>query len=217
MQHGLIDYATMVSGLIAMDAGGGTGVVRVPANDAAAIGKALDAGAHGIIVPLIETAEEAAAAVSACRYPPAGRRSYGPVRSHLRIGPDPKDANSRVACIVMIETASALANIEAICATPGLDGVYVGPNDLGLALGADAPGDRHQLAEFQPALATIRQAAADAGLAVGLHCDSGDEAAAALADGFTFASISCDLDHLSAYAGSQLAAACASVVGGVAG
>lgn len=203
MQHGLIDYATVLRGLTALDASGCAGVVRVPADDAAVIGKVLDAGARGVIVPLVDTAAQAAAAAAACRYPPHGRRSYGPTRSGLRIGPDIRSADAQVACIVMIETAAGLANAEAICRAPGVDAVYVGPNDLALSLGARSPADRDRLPGFEPALTAIRAAARGAGIAVGIHCDDGAEAAKALAAGFTFASVSCDLEHLAAYAAEQ--------------
>ncbi|WP_416976094.1 aldolase/citrate lyase family protein, partial [Streptomyces sp. 4F14] len=109
------------------------GMVRVEANDLTYIGKALDAGATAVIVPLIDNAQDAADAVASVRYPPLGRRSYGPMRAQLRIGPAPADTHEQTAVLAMIETADGLANVEAICATPGLDGIYVGPSDLRLA------------------------------------------------------------------------------------
>jgi len=202
MQHGLLDYGSTLAGLMALDAAGCAGVVRVPGLDASVIGKALDAGARGVIVPLVDTAEQAAAAVAACRYPPQGRRSFGPTRSSLRIGPDLRVADAAVACIAMIETAEGLSNAAAICATPGLDAVYVGPNDLAISLGL-APASRHGDERFQRALDDVLAAASASGIAVGIHTDSGDEAAAALERGFTYASISCDLDHITTYADEQ--------------
>ena len=203
MQHGLLDGAVLVHSLMGVDAGGCAGVVRVSVNEGEIIGRALDAGARGVIVPLIDSAEDAAEAVAACRYPPVGRRSYGPVRSGLRIGPSPREADNEVACIVMIETRAGLEDVEAICATPGVDGVYIGPNDLSLALGANSPAERDRPPSFKPALERTLSAAKSAGVAVGIHCNSGLEAAVAFAGGFTFASISCDLDHLEAYAAQQ--------------
>ena len=196
MQHGLLDDAAVRRGLTALDAVGCSGLIRVTGNEPGVIGRVLDAGAGGVIVPLVDTAEDAAAAVAACRYPPAGRRSYGPVRSGLRIGPDPRIANEQVACIVMIETSAGLANAPAICAAPGVDAVYVGPSDLGLALGAATPAQGRGLPEFAPALTAVRAAAEAAGVGAGIHCNSGGDAAQALADGFTFASIGSDLDHV---------------------
>lgn len=207
MQHGMIDYEGSVRGLMAIDMGSSAGVVRVYGNDPIWIGRALDAGAQAVIVPLIDSADEAAAAVRACRYPPHGRRSYGPVRSALRIGPTPGDANDAVACIVMIETQQALADIEAICAVPGVDGIYVGPFDLALAIGADRPQDGPEIPEFNDALKLIVASAEAAGIAAGMHCNDGAAAARALSSGFTFVSISNDLGHLSAAAAAQLSRA----------
>ncbi|MEU4223831.1 aldolase/citrate lyase family protein [Nonomuraea sp. NPDC026600] len=204
-QHGLLGYSGMLSGLTAIDAGGvSAGLVRVEANDPSPIGRALDAGAAGVIVPLIDTADDAAAAVSATRYPPKGRRSYGPMRSALRIGPRPGDSDATVLVLAMIETAQGLANVEAICATPGLDGVYVGPSDLCLALGGAFPGDPAIAAQFEDALVTVREAARSAGIAAGIHTPDGGTAAKRLAEGYTFATIACDLVHLEQVAKSHL-------------
>ena len=120
---------------------GSAGLVRVEANHATPIGRALDLGAAGVIVPLVNSADDAAAAVAAARYPPRGIRSYGPLRSDLRIGPTPAEVDDTVLVLAMIETADGLTNLEEIAATPGLDGVYVGPSDLSIGLGAAYPGD----------------------------------------------------------------------------
>lgn len=208
-QHGLFDYQGWVSALSVLDSRGSTaaGVVRVPANDPASIGRALDAGAQGVIVPLVNDAVEARAAVRACRYPPAGDRSYGPIRASLRIGPTPAAADEQVACLVMVETAAALDNIEEICATDGLDGLYVGPSDLSLALGGRRPGDPDITDRFDTALSTVVNTAERAGIACGVHCPDGATAARRLAEGFTFATVSHDLSHLEAAAKAQLRAA----------
>ncbi|PRY45054.1 HpcH/HpaI aldolase family protein [Umezawaea tangerina] len=206
-QHGLLGYSGLLSGLTAIDAGGtATGLVRVEANDPTPIGRALDAGAGGVIVPLVDTAADAAAAVTSAKYGPEGRRSYGPMRSALRIGPVPAEANAATVVLVMIETAQGLANVEEICATPGLDGVYVGPSDLMLALGGSRPGDPALATEFEAALTRVREAAAAAGIAAGIHTMDGASAAKRLAEGYTFASISSDLTHLEDSAAAHLAA-----------
>ncbi|HEX3593416.1 MAG TPA: aldolase/citrate lyase family protein [Pseudonocardiaceae bacterium] len=207
LQHGLLDYAGALAGVMAAELGGSTGVVRVPVNDSAWIGKALDTGARAVIVPLVDTAEDAERAARACRYPPAGGRSFGPARSSLRIGPAPREADAQVACIVMIETATGLANAAEICGVPGVDAVYVGPSDLSIAVGGDTPQYGWKLREFSEALATIRSAAATAGVACGLHVTDGTRAARAFADGFDFVSISNDLTHLEAYTRAELAKA----------
>jgi 4-hydroxy-2-oxoheptanedioate aldolase len=204
-QHGLLGYSGILAGLTAVTAGGrSAGMVRVEANDPTPIGRALDAGAVGVIVPLVDTAEDAAAAVRAVRYPPAGRRSYGPMRSGLHIGPKPADADATVLVFVMIETPEGLANVKAICATPGLDGVYVGPSDLCLAVGGAYPGDPAVQERFDAALVSVRDAAAAAGVAAGIHTPDGRTAADRFAQGFTFATIASDLTHLEQAAAAHL-------------
>jgi 4-hydroxy-2-oxoheptanedioate aldolase len=205
-QHGLIGYSGMLGGLMAIDASASAvGVVRVEANDPTPIGKALDAGAAGVIVPLVNTPEEAAAAVAATRYPPMGIRSYGPMRSALRVGPEPATANDSVVVLAMIETPQGLANVDAIAATPGLDGLYIGPSDLTLAVGGATPGDPAVADEFAAALTTVRQACEANQIAAGIHTASGKIAAQRLAAGFTFVSIASDLTHLELAAKAQLA------------
>lgn len=211
-QHGLIGYDGLVGGLTAIDAGSSTadsptaGVVRVEANHPTPIGKALDAGAQAVIVPLIDTAEQAVDAVRAARFPPRGVRSYGPSRAALRLGTVPADHDTGTAVIAMIETAGALDNVGAICETPGLDGVYVGPSDLSLGLGGRYRGDPEIEKDFEAALATVAEAAAKAGISAGIHCQDGAAARQRLGQGYTYASISCDLDHLEAAAAAHLAA-----------
>lgn len=196
-QHGLLGYEGWLAALMAIDAGGrSAGLVRVPANDVTWIGQALDAGARGVIVPLVDDAAATAQAVRACRYPPEGGRSYGPMRSGLRVGPTPAEANRRNLCIVMIETRPGLENITEICATPGLDGVYVGPSDLTLALGGRTSTDPAVAEQLDAAMQTVCAAAAGAGIAAGIHCPDGVTANRRLAEGFTFATISSDLLHL---------------------
>jgi 4-hydroxy-2-oxoheptanedioate aldolase len=130
-----------------------------------------------------------------------------PMRSELRVGPVPEAADEAVACDAMIETASALANVEEICAVNGLDGVYVGPSDLTLALGGRTSTDPAVATEFTAALERITVAAAAAGIAAGVHCPDGTTAARRLAAGFTFATVSSDLRHLEAAARDHLRAA----------
>ncbi|MDA0565667.1 hypothetical protein LG943_15270 [Streptomonospora sp. S1-112] len=207
-QHGLFGYSGLLNGLMAVDAGGrSTGLVRVEANDAAAIGRALDAGAGGVIVPMVDTPEDAAAAVSATRYPPHGTRSYGPMRSGLRIGPTPAEADAATLVLAMIETPQGLANVEEICAVPGLDGVYVGPSDLCLAVGGARPGDPAVADVFEAAVTRVREAAAAAGIAAGIHTPDGSSAARRLAEGYTFATVASDLVHLEQAARGHLDAA----------
>ncbi|MFD6275296.1 HpcH/HpaI aldolase/citrate lyase family protein [Streptomyces sp. NPDC060209] len=208
-QHGLFGYQGMLNNLLATDTKGSTavGMVRVEANDLTYIGKALDAGATAVIVPLIDTAQDAADAVAAVRYPPLGRRSYGPMRAQLRIGPNPADTHEQTAVLAMIETADGLAHVEEICATPGLDGIYVGPSDLRLAIGGASSNDPSVQDEFELALTRIRKAAEAAGIAAGIHNADGVSAARRLAEGFTFATVAADVVHLQQIATSHLEAA----------
>ncbi len=203
-QHGYLGYAGLLGSLLAIDAAGGAaGIVRVEANDITPIGRALDAGACGVIVPLIESPADAAAAVAAVRYPPVGRRSFASNRSGLR----PAEANARNVVIAMIETPGALSEVDAICATPGLDGVYVGPSDLSLAVGGAFPMDPAVSTEFEAAVTRVRESAREAGIAAGIHTPDGATAARRLAEGYTFASIASDLSHLEKAARGHLEAA----------
>jgi 4-hydroxy-2-oxoheptanedioate aldolase len=204
LQHGLLDQRGALAGVMATELGGSTGVIRVPANDPALIGKALDTGARAVIVPLVNTAADAAHAARACRYPPGGVRSFGPMRSGLTIGFAPREADEQVACIVMIETPEGLRNVAEICAEPGIDAIYVGPSDLALAVGGQTPQEGWQRPEYQQALTAIRAAAVGAGKSCGLHVNDGNAAAKALDDGFDFVSISNDLNHITAFTRTEL-------------
>ena len=142
MQHGVIDYADVVPMLTAISTTATTPIVRVPWNDAATIMKVLDAGAYGVIVPMVSNRAEAERAVAACRYPPAGIRSNGPNRALLYGGADyQKNADKEMLCIAMIETAEGIEKMDEIISTPGLDAVYIGPTDLALSLGLPAVMD----------------------------------------------------------------------------
>lgn len=136
MQHGCIDYSDVVPMLTAISTTAVTPFVRVAWNEPSMIMKVLDAGAYGVIVPMVSNRAEAERAVAACRYPPVGMRSNGPNRALLYGGADyQKNADREMACVAMIETAEGIAKMEEIISTPGLDAVYIGPTDLALALG----------------------------------------------------------------------------------
>jgi len=129
MQHGVQDYLSFVHCFQAMQGHPVTPVVRVPWNEPGIIGKALDGGAWGVICPMINTAGEARAFVDACLYPPAGKRSFGPVRAapYGEAAAYQSSANDEILVIPMIETREAIDNIEAILDVPGISGIYVGP------------------------------------------------------------------------------------------
>ena len=134
-QHGITSLDTLVGQLRALAGSPVTPLVRVLRNDSGLIGQALDADAAGVIVPMVNTAEEARAAVRACRYPPEGLRSWGPVRARWGLGNDPAQVNLQVLCFVMIENREAVKNVREIVGVPGVDGVYIGPSDLALSMG----------------------------------------------------------------------------------
>src|SRR5207302_9276700 len=142
MQHGTTEMNEVWPMLQAISQTDTAPVVRVPWNDPAPIMKALDLGAYGIIVPMINTAADAAKAVAACRYMPTGMRSAGPVRALQHHGADYfAKADNEIVVFGMIETKDGLANLDAIAATPGLDALYIGPADLSYALGLPPTAD----------------------------------------------------------------------------
>lgn len=172
MQHGLADYADAVAMLQAISLGDSTPVVRVPWNEQGIIGRMLDAGAMGIVVPMVNTVVDAEAAVRSCRYAPDGARSFGPIRAAVQEGPGYySSANTEVACIPMIETTEAIDNLDAILAVPGIDAVYVGPADLSITLGLP-PGNNDDDDGFTTALERISGAATDHGIVPGIHANA---------------------------------------------
>lgn len=172
LQHGAVDYQAAVGMLQAINLGASAPVVRVPWNEPGIIGKVLDAGAMSVIVPMVNSPEEARAAVAACRYAPAGARSFGPIRAFLQEGPGYYgSANAEVACIPMIETRQAVANLDAILDVPGIDAVYVGPADLSVTLGLP-PGNNDDRPEFVGALEKIVATCRARGVVPGIHANA---------------------------------------------
>ena len=189
MQHSLIERGMLPSLLQALSLGRGAPLVRVLQNDPGEIAFALDAGAYGIVCPTVETAEDCARFVAACRYPPVGVRSWGPLRGLLYGGRDYFDAyDGEILKIALIETATGIANLEAIAATPGLDMLYLGPNDLGVSLGA-RPSYTPNHPEVVRAIDLIADAARRHGIAAGMHTGSPEVARATLAKGYRFISL----------------------------
>jgi 4-hydroxy-2-oxoheptanedioate aldolase len=210
LQHGLIEYGDLLRMLPAISTTETTPLVRVASNNLPEINKVLDAGAMGVIVPLVNTAEQAAAAVSACLYPPDGTRSFGPTRAAMWGGRGyAQEANGQIACIVMVETQEGLDNLDAIVATPHLGGVYVGPADLALSLGLPARGDtdepRH-LAAVERILAACKRQRVPAGI----HTGSLAWAKRRLAMGFDFVTLGTDAGFMMQAVTADLAAVRAS-------
>ena len=200
-QHGMIDVPAAARLLYAVPIGGLPVIVRVPANDGAQIGKILDCGADGVIVPMINTAEEAASAVATCRYAPDGVRSFGPVRRH--IGRDVKAVQDRAACFVMIETAEAVENVEAIVRTPGLTGIYLGSADLAASMGM-APSAVPTAPTLREAQKRVAAACREAGVLAGCHGLSAPHVREMIEDGYGMVSLTADKGYMLAGAAQLL-------------
>ena len=167
-QHGALDYHISVGMVQAVLLGGSRPIVRAPWNEPGIIAKLLDAGAEAVIVPMVNTPDEASAVVRACRYPPHGTRSYGPTIVGIRRPDYHSWSHANIAVIPMIETAEAISNVDAILAVAGIDAVYVGPADLSVSLGLP-PRNNDGDAAFDDALATIVAACRKAGVVPGIH------------------------------------------------
>ena len=207
MQHGLLDYGDLRHMLPAISTTETTPMVRVSGNTPSEIMKVLDAGAMGVIVPLVNNRLEAAAAVAACRYPPHGGRSFGPVRAALYGGRGyAQEANEEVACIVMIETREGIDNIEQIVSTPGLGGVYIGPADLAYALGLPPKGDNDDPLHLETCGKIVSACKAHK-VPVGIHTGGLDYTKRRLAAGFDFVTLGSDAGFMMQAAATDLAAA----------
>jgi 4-hydroxy-2-oxoheptanedioate aldolase len=191
LQHGMSDERTMVSMFEATEAAGSTPLARLAWNEPWLIMRALDLGAAGVIVPLVGSAAEAAKAVQACKYPPEGNRSYGPIRADLTVGSAvPAELAAAVLCFVMVETRDGIDRLDEIASTPGLDGIYIGPADLSLALGlTPSTGGPKPLEE---AIARVRETCDTHGLIAGMHCGGGTAARARAAEGFKLITVGVD-------------------------
>ncbi len=202
MQHGLIDYPAAVAMLQAIGATPAIPFVRVPWNEPGIIGKVLDAGAMGVIIPMVNSLEEARAAVGACRYWPEGFRSYGPTRAAFAVGADYfAGANREIACIPMIETRQALDQLDAILAIPGIDAVYVGPADLSITLGLQPRIDNG--GPFDAARLRIAEACRARGITAGIHANAA-LAARHVEAGYRMITVSGDVSALASAAAADL-------------
>lgn len=191
-QHGLIGYDLMTVMLQALAITGTPAFVRVPWNNPADIMKALDAGAQGLIVPMVNSAAEAGQAVAACRYPPDGYRSWGPIRAALGVdGYGPATANRRTVLAVMIETAAGLRNVDEILSVPGVDAVYVGPSDLAVSHGL-APNPNAEDPEHARLIERILEACQRHGVVPGIHCGSAETALRWRERGFRMLNVNSD-------------------------
>jgi 4-hydroxy-2-oxoheptanedioate aldolase len=193
MQHGSASAFDLPGLIAAIELRGAEPFVRIPALDAGLVGRALDAGATGIIAPLVETPGQARALVEAALYPPRGRRSFGPRVPALRYGADyARIAHEEIVLLAMIETDRGLEALDGIAATEGLTGLFVGPSDLAISLGRLPPFATAR-DEVEMAISAIRSRGQAAGARVGLFCSSAEAGEAALEQGFDLVTIPADL------------------------
>ncbi len=207
-QHGALDYSDLLPMFQAMKASGTVIGARVPSLDPAAIMKALDAGAMQIICPMINTAKQAAEFVSYLRYPPIGVRSFGPTRAVYAQGTNIHvEANQEIIGWAMVETKEAMANLNEIAATPGLDGIYVGPADLTFSLfdGKFAPGFDREEPEMIEVLKAIVNNCHQNGIKAALHCGTAEYAAKAIGWGYDMTTVSGDSRLLASAAAASVA------------
>ena len=201
LQHGVIDYAAMVTMLQAISTTPAVPIVRVPWLEPGILMKTLDAGAYGVICPMVSTREDAQRLVDYTRYAPRGTRSYGPLRAALYGGPDyAQHADGTIVRFAMIETAQALDNLDAILSVEGLDAIYIGPSDLALALGCKPAFDEPEPKAAQAIDHVLARARAH-GVVAGIHNGSPEGALARIAMGFRFVTAGSDAQLLAA--GSQ--------------
>jgi 4-hydroxy-2-oxoheptanedioate aldolase len=196
-EHSPVGFDTMVNCFRAIQLGGAAPMARVPWNDTVWIQRTLDAGALGLVVPMVNSAEDAKSVVSNMRYATRGQRSFGGSRVAAYIEADYRTwADENLAVIVMIETIQAVENAEAILGVEGVVGCFIGPNDLALSMGLTqkdmGPGTKHEAAMLE-----VLAAAKKTGKAAGKHCFTGDEVTTRIKQGFQFLALSSDAGFLS--------------------
>ncbi|MCY4007465.1 MAG: aldolase/citrate lyase family protein [Rhodobacteraceae bacterium] len=208
MQHGLLDYRDALAIFSTLRASGVAPLSRVPWLEPGIIMKTLDAGALGIICPMINNREQAETLVSYSHYPPQGSRSFGPIRASVSVGSDyVEKANDTIVCLAMVETAEAYEKRDEIVSTPGLDGIYIGPSDLALGLHDGRMGvgfDRREKEILDP-IKRILESAKRHHVIAGIHCGSAEYAADAIGWGFDLVTLSSDARLLVEAATARLA------------
>ncbi len=205
MQHGVQDYLSLVQCFQAMDRHPVTPMVLVPWNEPGIIGKVLDAGAYGVICPMVNTPQEAKSFVSCCKYPPQGARSNGPIRPGMHGAPGSyqKTVNDEIVLLPMIETRAGVENMEAILDVQGIDGVYVGPSDLGVSYGLEPKLD-HTEPEILKIYEKIIRECEKRKLAACIHTSNAEGAVRAVNMGFKLVSLSNEVTLMATYAKMQL-------------
>jgi len=200
MQHGLWDTASIIAGIGALDHAGSAPVVRVPLNDFAFVSRALDFGAEAIIAPMINSPADARQFAAVAKYPPLGERSWGPQRAMTLQGKTAtvdylREANDGTLTLAMIETPMALAQVESIAETPGIDALFIGPYDLSTMLSGGKAQDV-TAPEVERAIDQICAAAKKAGKIPGIYCHGAERALAMAKRGFRFVTVGGDLGYL---------------------
>ncbi len=193
LQHGVQDYLSMVHCFQAMQVHPVVPMVRVPWNEPGIIGKVLDAGAYGVICPMINTKAEAEAFINYAKYPPRGKRSNGPIRAAIygTAGTYQQVANDEILCMPMIETQQAIDNLGAILDVPGIDAVYIGPSDLGFSMGLPPVLDREE-PQILKIYETIIAETGKRGLKAGVHCMKPEYAKRMIDMGFSMVTLGND-------------------------
>ncbi len=210
VQHGLWDIAATVAAIGAINHAGAAPVVRVPLNDFAFVSRALDAGAEAVIAPMINTPSDAHAFAAVAKFPPLGERSWGPQRAMTLQGRSVsteylREANEGTLTLAMIETPMALANVDDIAATDGIDALFIGPYDLSTALSGGTAQDV-QAPEVERAIDRIGEAARKAGKIPGIYCRDAERALAMVKRGFRFVTVGSDLSLVREGAAAQVQA-----------
>jgi 4-hydroxy-2-oxoheptanedioate aldolase len=192
LQHGTADYASLLAMLPVIERSGAAPLVRVPWLDEGIVMRVLDAGAMGVIAPMIESPEDAARLVAACTYPPEGRRSFGPIRARFAWGDDyPSWANDEVVLLAMVETRGGVEALDEIVTVPGLAGIYIGPSDLSISHGY-SPGFDRQEPEMQEVISSILEKCQTAGIRCCLHCGTVAYAVSMAERGFSMFTVGSD-------------------------
>jgi len=205
MQHGAIDYPNALQMLQAISTTDVVPMVRINWNEPGQIMKILDAGSYGVICPMISNREQAEKFVQACLYPQEGYRSFGPIRGLLYGGPDyVKQANKEILKLAMIENKEALDKLDKIMSTPGLDGIYIGPADLSLAIGTEPDFDKEKSSPTFPVIENILKHAKKNNIVAGIHNATPEYAIKMIEMGFQLVTIGSDQRYMSAGAKSAL-------------
>ena len=205
MQHGLIDYPNAVNMLQAISTTETTPMARVNWNEPGQIMKILDAGCYGIICPMVSNRKEAENFIQACRYPPKGYRSFGPIRASIYGGDDyAKHADQEILKLAMIETKEALEKLDEILDTPNLDGIYIGPADLSLAVGEEPGFDKPENSKAYKQILRILESTKKRNLLAGIHNGTPEYAQKMIDKGFNLVTVGSDSRYIAAGAKSDL-------------